>query len=49
MDVIIVYLAYYAHWAAKRGRFLLTGGAKLDDLASISENYNQGESSMFFV
>jgi hypothetical protein len=43
--------AYYAHWAARRGRTLHAAGARDEDLTTISEEWcRQGrESTMFFI
>jgi hypothetical protein len=42
--------AYYAHWAAKRGKHLLSGGGSNDDLLQISGSYMKKDiPSMFFV
>jgi eukaryotic translation initiation factor 2C len=42
--------AYYAHWASKRARYLVVGGASEEDLVAISSNFSlQGAASMFFI
>jgi hypothetical protein len=49
-SVSIVTPAYYAHWAAKRGRNILNGGGSNQDLDRISNGYSEkGASTMFFV
>jgi hypothetical protein len=42
--------AYYAHWAAKRGRSLLAAGATKQEVERISSEWtNAAQGSMFFV
>ncbi len=43
--------AYYAHWAARRGKVLLNAGARSDELINISESWLQGDKlpSLYFV
>ena len=43
--------AYYAHWAARRGKALLNAGATSDELLNISESWLQdGQNpSMYFA
>jgi hypothetical protein len=42
--------AYYAHWAAKRGRALLAAGASKQEVERISTEWtNASQGSMFFV
>jgi eukaryotic translation initiation factor 2C len=43
--------AYYAHWASKRGKYLVAAGGTAADLLEISRVWGQGNmsSSMFFV
>ena len=41
---------YYAHWAAKRGKAILSAGGTVDDLKSISDKFGgHGALHMFFV
>jgi eukaryotic translation initiation factor 2C len=49
-SVSIVTPAYYAHWAAKRGKNILDGGGTEDDLKRISDVFSSPDKfSMFFV
>eukprot|EP01034_Spumella_vulgaris_P023600 gene23599-29836_t len=45
--------AYYAHWAARRGKALLAGGAKPGDLTGMSDQWLQGNqqnhNTMYFI
>eukprot|EP01039_Chlorochromonas_danica_P003414 gene3414-3741_t len=42
--------AYYAHWAAKRGKSLLSGGADAKDLVEFSNNWmKESVPSLYFV
>lgn len=42
--------AYYAHWAARRGKNLFTAGGSEKDLESISNTWSQGNAhTMFFI
>jgi hypothetical protein len=41
--------AKYAHWAAKRGRSLLQGGARNNDLGSISQKWRDLDNPMFYI
>ncbi len=43
--------AYYAHWAARRGKALLSAGASLNDLQTLSEWWlKEGQgTSMYFI
>lgn len=41
---------YYAHWAARRARYLLSAGADIDELKTISQEWSSHEhGTMFFV
>lgn len=43
-------LAYYAHWAARRGKALLSAGATASELGKLSEAWlMQGMPSMYYV
>jgi eukaryotic translation initiation factor 2C len=42
--------AYYAHWAARRGKALLSAGASVKELSELSQGWLQeGLPSMYFV
>jgi len=44
------YIAYYAHWAAKRGKYLMSGGANASDLAEMSNKWmKESIPSLYFV
>ena len=41
--------AYYAHWAAKRGKTLAAAGVSMEELNAISNTWSEKPNGMFFV
>jgi eukaryotic translation initiation factor 2C len=49
-SVSVAQPCYYAHWAAKRGRYLLAAGVRKENLGAIFHSWNAKEgTSMFYV